>query len=344
MNFPKAVSFTLTNQCNLRCRMCGQWSEEGYIRNRTGPKKRALELSDWVRLADEAAAHQVGCIMIRGGEPFVFPGIIELLEHIQRLGLFVAIDSNGTLLADYAEDIVRIGHLHITISMDGPEAIHDEVRGIKGCFQQIRKSVQRLSEIEAKEGRTISKALCFVISPWSVRGLGEMPDVARSLGIDTIAIVPYYYVPNAVGHAYEKVLKEQWNCPAFSWRGFHHESSGMDLDEFKRQLAKYKASLKDLHDYPYMAFSEQEYQAWFSDAQTPVGPTTCNNVERLVDIQPNGDANFCVDFPDYTIGNVQESSLEALWNGERARHFREFRRTTPLPICFRCGAKYMSGS
>jgi MoaA/NifB/PqqE/SkfB family radical SAM enzyme len=66
------------------------------------------------------------------------------------------------------------------------------------------------------------------------------------------------------------------------------------------------------------------------------------NVERLIDIQPNGDANFCVDFPDYCLGNVREATIEEIWNGDRAERFRDFRRENPLAVCYRCGAKYMS--
>ena len=32
MDFPAFVSFTITNACNLRCTMCGQWSPDGYVR------------------------------------------------------------------------------------------------------------------------------------------------------------------------------------------------------------------------------------------------------------------------------------------------------------------------
>ncbi len=34
--FPQIVTLTVTNQCNLRCRMCAQWSEEGYMLDKTG--------------------------------------------------------------------------------------------------------------------------------------------------------------------------------------------------------------------------------------------------------------------------------------------------------------------
>jgi radical SAM protein with 4Fe4S-binding SPASM domain len=66
------------------------------------------------------------------------------------------------------------------------------------------------------------------------------------------------------------------------------------------------------------------------------------NVEKLIDIQPNGEANFCVDFPDYSIGNVRDSSIGEIWNSSRAQRFRDYRREKPLAVCHRCGAKYIS--
>ncbi len=49
-----------------------------------------------------------------------------------------------------------------------------------------------------------------------------------------------------------------------------------------------------------------------------------------------------MDFPDYCFGNVRESTIEEVWNGKAAERFRERRRSGPLPVCHRCGAKYMS--
>jgi MoaA/NifB/PqqE/SkfB family radical SAM enzyme len=49
-----------------------------------------------------------------------------------------------------------------------------------------------------------------------------------------------------------------------------------------------------------------------------------------------------VDFPDYTIGNVRDSTIAEIWNGPRAEAFRKYRRTRPLAVCSRCGAKYMA--
>ena len=341
-SFPGYVSLTVTNACNLRCRMCGQWSEEGYVRGRAVASRPALEIGDWKRVVDEVAAHGVGSVLLRGGEPFLLPGIIDLVDHIASRGLFTSIDSNGTRLAEHADDLVRIDRVHVTISVDGPPAVHDAVRGVAGCFDAIAQGLMALKEAEERHGTTISKSITFTISPWSYRGLGAMPDVARALGIGTLCIVPYYYVPETLGRRYERELKDELGCRAVSWRGFQHETSGIDVERFIRELRRYRESLGDVQDYPYLPLAEEEYRTWFEDATTPVRSAACANVERLIDIQPTGEANFCVDFPDYSLGNVREATVAELWNGERATRFRQRRRRAPFSACHRCGAKYMS--
>lgn len=342
LDFPKFISFTVTNLCNLRCRMCGQWSEEGYISNRKVNPGSQMRLADWKRLVDEIANYDISFILIRGGEPFLFRGIIELVEYINGKGIFISIDSNGMLLDKYAADIVRIGNMHITFSVDGPEQIHDQVRGSQGSFQRIKKNIALLNDLEKKNDSRISKSICFTISQYSYEGLGEMPDVARKLSIESINIVPYYYYPAEIGQKYEDELKTNFECAAYSWRGFHHDSSGIDFNIFKREYRKYLKKLNGIENFPFMKFTEDDYRKWFTDSLTAVGSIACMNVEKLIDIQPNGDANFCVDFPDYPIGNVKETSIKKLWDSQKASKFRRFRRARPLSICYRCGAKYIS--
>jgi radical SAM protein with 4Fe4S-binding SPASM domain len=321
--------------------MCGQWSEEGYIRCNPESLKHEMSLADWKGVVDELAAHGIKSLLLRGGETFMFPGIIELLDYIHEKGMFISIDTNGTMLKRYAEDILRIGSIHMTISVDGPEPVHDDVRGVPGTFQRIKEGVARLTELENRGGNKISRSICFTISRYNYRSLGDMPDVARSLGLNSIAIVPYYYFPESVGQRYAEELLSL-GCNAFAWVGFHHEESGVDFDEFHRQYRQYQANLGEIFSYPYMPLNEEQYRTWFEDTQTPVGFPYCLNVEKLIDIQPDGSANFCVDFVDYSFGNVKTTNIETLWNSERAERFRLYRREHALAVCHRCGAKYMS--
>ncbi len=301
-----------------------------------------MKLEDWKRLVDEAANHKVRFILIRGGEPFMFPGIIELLEHIRSKEIFISVDTNGTYLKKYAADLIRIGNMHLTFSVDGPKEVHDSVRGVQGGFKKIRESIACLNELEKEKERKISKSICFTISKYNYKSLGHMPDVARSISINSMNIVPYYYVPADVGKIYEEELQKNFDCTPFSWHGFHHDDSGVDSEIFNEQHKKYLANLGEVYDFPYLPLTDDEYRTWFSDPLMPVRSTKCENIENLIDIQPSGEANFCVDYPDYSMGNVKHSAIREVWNSEKAERFRKYRREKPLAVCYRCGAKYIS--
>jgi MoaA/NifB/PqqE/SkfB family radical SAM enzyme len=244
--------------------MCGQWSEQGYIRRNKERLRHEMSLTEWKQVVDELAVHGISSLLLRGGEVFMYTGIIELMEYIHSKGMFISIDTNGTMLKQFSEDLLQIGNIHLTISVDGPEPVHDMVRGMPGAFQRIREGVARLAELEAHGGNKISRSICFTISQFNYRSLGAMPEVARGLGLGSIAIVPYYYFPESAGRRFENEL-HNLGCNAFTWIGFHHEESGVEFDEFQHQYHQYLANLGDIQDYPYMSLDEQQYRAWFAD-------------------------------------------------------------------------------
>lgn len=342
-DFPKVVSLTVTNRCNLRCRMCAQWSEEGYMRERQPNDSYSgtvVPFGSLLKVVDEV--HERGAfLIIRGGEPLLYPRVMDLLAYIKARGMSLSLETNGVLIRKYAEALVKLKVDQLVISLDGPEEVHDHVRGVKGTFARLRESLQELEQHEDRYGHRIQRGATCTLSRYNYRGLGVMADVARSLGFDSICIVPYYYVPERQGLAYEKLMREEFACEAYSWRGFHHEESGVEADLFLAQLKEFKSKLGEFPSYPYMALTDDEYREWYSRSDTTVHQSQCNNIWGLLDVQPDGNVNFCVDFPDYAIGNVAESTLHQLWHSDRARRFRELRANMEMPVCYRCGAKYM---
>jgi radical SAM protein with 4Fe4S-binding SPASM domain len=115
----------------------------------------------------------------------------------------------------------------------------------------------------------------------------------------------------------------------------------VDIDLFLKALHEFKSRLGKINSYPYMPFTDEEYREWFMKSDTTVHQAECNNIRGLVDIQPDGNVNFCIDFPDYAIGNVAENTLYQIWHSDRARKFRELRAKKEMPICYRCASKYM---
>jgi MoaA/NifB/PqqE/SkfB family radical SAM enzyme len=342
-DFPKVVSLTVTNRCNLRCRMCAQWSEEGYMLNKKpidSYSGTVVPFDNLLKVVDEV--HEYGVpLIIRGGEPLLYPRIMDLLAYIKSKGMSLSLETNGVLLKKYAEALVKLKIDTMIISVDGPEEIHDHVRGVRGTFDKLRESLQELEIHENRYGYKIPRGITCTLSGYNYQGLGAMPDVVRALGVGVICIVPYYFIPEKQGLAYEKLMREEFSCEAYSWRGFHHEESGVDVDLFLGKLEEFISKLGELQSYPYMAFTDDEYREWYSRCDTTVHQARCNNIWGLLDVQPDGNVNFCVDFPDYAIGNVMESTLYQLWHSDNARRFRELRTKEEMPVCYRCGAKYM---
>jgi radical SAM protein with 4Fe4S-binding SPASM domain len=247
------------------------------------------------------------------------------------------------LLEKYADDIARLVIDNLVISVDGPEKIHDDVRGVANSFRRVRSGLEALRLAEKRQHIFIPKVLCFVISPYSYHGLDRMPDVARQLKIGRIVVVPYYYFSRDTGDEYDKIMRKEFQTSASSWKGFHQEVSGVNIKEFIKLFRLFKENLHDVIREPFMDFSEKEYRVWFSNSHNEARQRTCRNPRVLSDIQSNGDVNFCVDFPDYIIGNIRNSTLEQIWNSQKADKFRSYLKEKSLPVCSRCGAQYMSG-
>ena len=91
-SFPQKISLTLTNKCNLRCKMCGQWSETGYMKTQKAIHQ-TMKLDDWKRVIDEIDANGIDWVLLRGGEVFLLDYIMDLLKYIESKNITIFIDT-----------------------------------------------------------------------------------------------------------------------------------------------------------------------------------------------------------------------------------------------------------
>ncbi len=123
----------LSEYCNLKCQMCRRPSETLFMD------------ADWCKLVmSEAAAVGVETISFSGGEPFVHPKILDLLEHAFSLGTKVQMVSNGTLIKE--KHLELLSNLDcLTISIDGTEAAHDKIRRREGTWRRSMQTIEMLA-------------------------------------------------------------------------------------------------------------------------------------------------------------------------------------------------------
>jgi radical SAM protein with 4Fe4S-binding SPASM domain len=127
----------LTLACNARCVHCG---------SRAGrPRERELDPAEALRLCDDLAALGVREVTFSGGEPLLRPDWPQLAARLVGRGVAVELITNGLELdASAARRLRDAGVRSVTLSVDGPEPVHDEVRGVPGSFRRVVEAVARL--------------------------------------------------------------------------------------------------------------------------------------------------------------------------------------------------------
>jgi MoaA/NifB/PqqE/SkfB family radical SAM enzyme len=128
------MDIALSEYCNLKCQMCRRPSETLF-----------MDADRCRRVMSEAARLGVQYISFSGGEPFVHPDILSLLEHAFSLGVKVQMVSNGTLIRE--KHLALLSHLDcLTISVDGTEAAHDHIRRRPGTWRRTMQTIRLLAE------------------------------------------------------------------------------------------------------------------------------------------------------------------------------------------------------
>lgn len=188
---PQDAKLKLTWRCNLRCGMCRHW-----LRDR-GPD---LPSAVWRRTLDELAA--LGCrkVHFTGGEVFLRPDLLDLVEHAAGLGLKVNLTTNGTLIdSAAARRLVQARVNSVAVSLDGPSApLHDRLRGVQGAFEATLRGVGTLQQAAAGARRPPKLRINFVLLRENLETLPQMLRLAHALGaVDLNALTVHEQGPGS---------------------------------------------------------------------------------------------------------------------------------------------------
>ncbi|MHA1509018.1 MAG: radical SAM protein, partial [Promethearchaeota archaeon] len=127
---PPFMILSITKRCNLHCAGCYA-AEVGTLDIKSSSQ---LKIDEWRSIIKEANDLGVFAYIIAGGEPFLFPGLLELSkEFSDRLFL---IFTNGTAIKE--DDFKRLKKLKNTaviVSLEGDRETTDYRRG-EGVYEK----------------------------------------------------------------------------------------------------------------------------------------------------------------------------------------------------------------
>src|SRR3989338_11667433 len=173
VKFPHAIQFNITFKCNQRCSYCG-------IYNDNRPEMTTEQIYN---MLDEFVKLGTSRLSITGGEPLIRKDFSNVVHHARKLGLFVSLATNGSLVAEQIDGLKYVNSVNMTL--DGPESIHDQQRG-KGNFKQV------LNAVDLIKNKGIPVYIVSVITRNNCTRIQEILELAKSLDVKVL-IQPIFF-------------------------------------------------------------------------------------------------------------------------------------------------------
>ncbi|MFZ2447410.1 MAG: radical SAM protein [Syntrophobacteraceae bacterium] len=172
---PAHGAFELTSRCNLACRMC-------YVRQAAGDAATAakeIPASAWLELARGAVDNGMVFLLLTGGEVFLRRDFFEIYEPLTRMGLSIALFTNGTLITkEIAARLAQAPPSRVEITLYGATAATCEaVTGRQGSLAACRAG------IEALLSHRITFGLKTTVTRQNVGELEAMRQMAHDWGV-----------------------------------------------------------------------------------------------------------------------------------------------------------------
>ncbi|MFH2146239.1 MAG: radical SAM/SPASM domain-containing protein [Candidatus Omnitrophota bacterium] len=161
------ITFVLTDECNLRCRICDIWEKQrGQRSNLKIEKIREILASKYTK--------KVRYIAFTGGEPFLREDVFEIFSLVRSLrpDCKIVISSNGTLadkVVSFFRKIESLRNITLELSILGIES-HDYLTDTKGAFETIQFSIEKLKQ----EFPLLRLRVKFTITPWNYLEMNEV--------------------------------------------------------------------------------------------------------------------------------------------------------------------------
>lgn len=130
--FPPFLYVSVINSCNLRCQGC--WVD-------VAAKQERIDLEAMSKLIAEAREMGNSFFGIVGGEPFMHPELLQIIDR--HPDCYFQVFTNGHFITDdVAKELRRMGNVTPLISVEGNEIVSDERRGRGEVLSKTMEGIQ----------------------------------------------------------------------------------------------------------------------------------------------------------------------------------------------------------
>lgn len=137
-------SFELLPLCNMNCKMC-------YVRlsrEEMEQKGRLRTADEWLSLAEQMQKAGTLFLLLTGGEPLLYPEFKKLYIGLKKLGVYITVNTNGTLLnEEWADFFAANKPRRINMTLYGAdEKAYTDLCRYPGGFEKTMNAFRLLKE------------------------------------------------------------------------------------------------------------------------------------------------------------------------------------------------------
>ena len=180
---PWFVVWELTYACNFRCKHCYA-ADYGSQEIPLEVDNRETRMLIVKRFIDAGLTH----VTLMGGEPFIVPELLDIIQKLRENHIFVKIQSNGSLLTEEkVRELERVSVNQVELSLDGTTAqINDSIRG-RGTYNKIINGLELL-----RDSNIPKKGICYTITTNNFYDVDNVPAFVEAHEIDEVFFSKFF--------------------------------------------------------------------------------------------------------------------------------------------------------
>lgn len=334
---PEWIVLGVNNVCNLHCKMCDvgtKTTETNFAQNLIGTHPINMPLELIKKTIDQMAAfYPKAKLGYAFTEPLVYPHLEDSLLYAKSKHIETSITTNALTLKQKAEKLVDGELKSLFISLDGPQDIHNEIRGHKKSFQKAIEGIEEVLRLNPK----LPISIFCVITEWNIGHLKVFADFFKDYPLQQLGFMHTNFTPQHIADSHNDIWINTYTATASNVEEVNIDN--FDLDVLLKEI---KAIRKEEYPFP-ISFSpeitsKEKLQQFYYQPEKIIGKM-CNDVFTNIMIKSDGSVipahGRCYNL---TLGNLYESSLKEIWNSRILNKFRSdlMNNGGLLPACSRC--------
>ena len=291
-----------------------------------------LSLLEWLKIIEEIRVESIKEsiapeFIIWGGEPLVYPYFSDVARALKNNDFKVSLVTNGVLLEQFYE-VINDTVDTVFVSLDGPEAVHEKIRGKQGIYKKIIAGIKKL------DPNRVEIINLLTICEENIDQLVEFPFELSKIGFSKTIYQNLIYCGSEQAESYTQWLKKDFNQDVKKLKSWVTDKFGKWINKLPgiiTEIENRKYPIK-VELFPY-ELNSKNILDWFNpQIELKDESIQCMMPYRHLHINPDGNTHFCVDFNDFTLGNVAKEGVYNLFYSKKAEKFRQGCNS----LCKRC--------